>query len=155
MKYVVIFLAASILTLSAAVDNMKAFPAPTNGMVRYVIALSKEENESALKVELVIGKSVQVEANNRYFFGGKVETKVAEGWGFNYYVLSKLGPMAGTLMAVDPNAPKVQRFITVGGEPPLLRYNSKLPIVVYVPEGVEVRYRIWRAPLEATKANPG
>jgi ecotin len=53
--------------------------------------------------------------------------------------------MAGTLMAVDPNAPKVNRFITLGGEPFLIRYNSRLPIVVYVPKDVEVRYRIWSA----------
>ena len=57
--------------------------------------------------------------------------------------MSKLGPMAGTLMAIDPNAPKVNRFITLGGEPYLIRYNSRLPLVVYAPEGVEVRYRIW------------
>jgi ecotin len=37
----------------------------------------------------------------------------------------------------------VDRFITIGGEPFLIRYNSKLPIVVYAPEGVEVWYRIW------------
>jgi ecotin len=53
--------------------------------------------------------------------------------------------MAGTLMAVDPNDPKVSRFIRLGGEPYLIRYNSRLPIVVYVQEGVEVRYRIWTA----------
>ena len=53
--------------------------------------------------------------------------------------------MGGTLMAVDPNAPKVVRFITLGGDPYLIRYNSRMPIVVYVPEGVEVRYRIWTA----------
>ena len=47
--------------------------------------------------------------------------------------------MAGTLMAVSPDAPKVDRFITLGGEPQLLRYNSRLPLVVYVPGGVEVR----------------
>ena len=29
----------------------------------------------------------------------------------------------------------------IGGEPRLLRYNSRLAIVVYVPEGVEVRRR--------------
>ena len=53
--------------------------------------------------------------------------------------------MAGTLMAVDPNEPKKDRWITLGGEPELIRYNSRLPLVVYVPAGVEVRYRIWRA----------
>jgi ecotin len=39
----------------------------------------------------------------------------------------------------------VARFITLGGDPYLIRYNSRLPIVVYVPEGVEVHYRIWTA----------
>jgi ecotin len=59
--------------------------------------------------------------------------------------------MAGTLMVVDPSAPKVQRFIAMGGEPYIIRYNSRLPVVVYAPEGVEVRYRIWSAEPE-TKA---
>jgi ecotin len=63
--------------------------------------------------------------------------------------------MAGTLMAVDPNAPLVERFISVGGEPQLLRYNSRLPVVVYVPDGVEVRYRIWRADPSTTPAPRG
>ncbi|MBE9367223.1 proteinase inhibitor I11, ecotin [Klebsiella pneumoniae] len=27
----------------------------------------------------------------------------------------------------------------------MLRYNSKLPIVVYTPSNVDVKYRIWRA----------
>jgi len=35
-----------------------------------------------------------------------------EGWGFTAYRVSKLGPMARTLIAVDPNAPKAARFIT-------------------------------------------
>ncbi len=35
--------------------------------------------------------------------------------------------------------------MAVRGEGFLLRYNSKLPVVVYVPEGFEVRYRIWQA----------
>jgi len=52
-------------------------------------------------------------------------------------------------MAVDPNAPKVSRFITIGGESYIIPYNSRLPVVVYVPEGVEVRYRIWSAAPES------
>lgn len=63
--------------------------------------------------------------------------------------------MAGTLIAADPNEPKLDRFITLGGDPYLVRYNSKLPIVVYVPEGVEVRYRIWTAGEEATTIEKG
>ena len=97
----------------------------------------------------------QLDEGNRYFFGGKIEAENIEGWGFTRYVISELGPMAGTLMAVDPNAPKVPRFITIGGEPYLIRYNSRLPVVVYVPEGVEVRYRIWSATPEAKPIEKG
>ena len=63
--------------------------------------------------------------------------------------------MAGTMMAIDPNVPKVNRFITLGGEPYLIRYNSNLPIVVYAPEGVEVRYRIWSAGPETKEIGRG
>ena len=96
-------------------------------------------------MELKIGKMVKTDEVNRYFFGGSLQAVNIEGWGFTRYVLAELGPMAGTLMAVSPDTPKVDRFITLGGEPQLLRYNSRLPLVVYVPAGVEVRHRIWRA----------
>lgn len=137
------FLVAMSSVLAA--DNMKAFPPAEKGMVRYVLKLPEQGDEFAFKVELIVGKTVQVDEGNRYFFGGKIEAENIEGWGFTRYVVSQLGPMAGTLMAVDPNAPKVNRFITMGGEPYIIRYNSRLPIVVYAPEGVEVRYRIWSA----------
>jgi len=114
-------------------------------MTRHVINLPKQQDESAFKVELIIGKTVRTDARNSYFFGGTIETENIPGWGFDRYILRKLGPMAGTRMAVDPNAPRVERFISIGGEARLLRYNSRLPLVVYVPAGVEVRHRVWRA----------
>ena len=138
-----------------AADNLKAFPPAEDGMVRYVLQLPKQADESAFKVELIVGKTVQAEERNLYFFGGKIEEETIKGWGYTRYKLSTLGPMAGTLMAVDPNAPKVARFITVGGGPYLIRYNSRLPVVVYVPEGVEVRYRIWSAEPEAKAIEKG
>ncbi|NIP23142.1 MAG: proteinase inhibitor I4 serpin, partial [Phycisphaerae bacterium] len=54
---------------------------------------------------------------NKYFFGGKIEKEIIKGWGYTRYTVKKIGPMAGTLMGVDPNVPKVDRFITLGGEP--------------------------------------
>jgi len=139
-----LWLLASVLCLYAG-DNMMAFPPAKEGMIRYVLQLPKQDDESAFKVELIVGKTVLVDEKNRYFFGGKIEEETIKGWGFPHYNVSKLGPMAGTRMAIDPNALKVNRFVTLGGEPYLIRYNSRLPIVVYVPEGIEVRYRIWNA----------
>jgi ecotin len=142
-------------TMTLAADNMKAFPPADEGMARYVINLPEQADETAWRVELLVGKTVQTDAANRYFFAGTLETETIEGWGFDRHILRQLGPMAGTLMAVDPSVPKVERFITLGGEPRLLRYNSRLPLVVYVPEGVEVRYRFWRADADITAAERG
>ena len=141
--------------LHAAGDNLKAFPAAQPGQARFVIEVPKEKDESALKVELQVGKTVRTDAHNRYFFGGRLEAVTVDGWGFTRYVLRDLGPMAGTLMAVDPSAPQVERFVALGGDPKLVRYNSRLPLVVYVPEGVEVRYRVWRAAPEFKAAAKG
>jgi ecotin len=142
-------------TAALAEDNLKAFPPAGEGMVRYVLQLPKQTDESDHRVELIVGKMVQVDAQNRYFFAGRIEAETIEGWGFTRYLVSKLGPMAGTLMAVDPDAPKVERFIALGGEPCLISYNSRLPVVVYVPEGVAVRYRIWSAEAEAKAFEQG
>lgn len=152
-------LALTVLALASspvrAAGDMKAFPPADAGMKRYVINLPKLDDEDAAKVELIVGKTVSVDEHNRHFFGGKLEKETIKGWGFDRYILRKLGPMAGTLMAVDPKAPKVDRFVALAGEPQLIRYNSRLPIVVYVPDGVEVRYRIWRADAVTASAEQG
>lgn len=129
----------------AAAAGLEAFPAAESGMVRHVISLPPLADESLVKVELTVGRTVRIDAGNRYFFGGELQIETVPGWGYDRYVLPELGPLAGTLMAIDPDAPRVDRFITLGGEPPLIRYNSRVPIVVYLPTGVEVRHRLWRA----------
>jgi ecotin len=150
----VLSLLSAVLSAQAA-DNMKAFPPAGTGMVRHVLQLPEQDDEYAFKVELIVGQTVKVDEGNRYFFSGKIEEDTIEGWGFPRYTVSKLGPMAGTLMAVDPNAPKVDRFISLGDEPYLIGYNSRLQVVVYAPEGVEVRYSIWSAAPEAKVIGKG
>lgn len=142
----VMLLSLFVLSKSGdADDNMKAFPPADEGMSRMVLQLPERADETLFKVEVLVGKSVLTDGQNRYFFGGKVQEETIQGWGFTRYLVRDLGPMAGTKMAVDPNAPKVNRFVSLGGEPYLVRYNSRLPIVVYVPNGAEVRYRLWKA----------
>jgi hypothetical protein len=77
---------------------------------------------SAFKVELIIGKTVLTDERKNCFFGGRIEEETIKGWGFTRYKVGTLGPMAGTLVAVDRNAPQVDRFVSLGGEPYLLRY---------------------------------
>ena len=135
-------------TPSAAGDDLAAFPPADPGFVRHVLRLPPLKDESSARVELIAGRTMKVDTRNTYFFGGEIQAVVIPGWGFTRYLVSRLGPMGGTLIAVDPGEPKVDRFVAIGGEPRLVRYNSELPLVVYAPEGVEVRYRIWSTGLE-------
>jgi ecotin len=139
---------ATLLLLHGAAlasDDLKAFPPPAPGMVRWVLRLPALADESTARVELLAGKTVKVDAVNRYFFGGSIRPETIEGWGYTRWIVSALGPMGGTLVAVPPEEPRIDRFVALGGEPVLVRYSSRVPIVVYAPEGVEVRYRIWSA----------
>ncbi|MBM4153002.1 MAG: proteinase inhibitor I4 serpin [Kiritimatiellaceae bacterium] len=136
-------------------NNLKAFPPAETGMVRHVLQLPEKENESTFKVELIVGRTIEIDEHNQYFFGGKIEEETIAGWGFTRYVVRELGPLGGTLMAIDPTSPPVKRFIPLRGEPYLIRYNSKLPVVLYLPEGVEVRYKIWTTTSDSQPIDQG
>lgn len=146
---------SSTVTSSAEPENLKAFPAAGDGMVRYVIALPhKERNEETdFRVELVVGKVLKTDGVNQYRLGATIEAKPLEGWGFTYYEVSKIGPPASTRMAAPPGTAPVEKFVS--GQPLLIGYNSRIPIVVYVPEGAEVRFRIWSAEGEPVPAEEG
>ncbi|MEK0426653.1 MAG: Ecotin precursor [Planctomycetota bacterium] len=136
-------------------ENMKAYPPAAEGMKRLVVYLETKEEEDDYRVELMVGKTVEVDAANRFFFSGTLEEETIEGWGFPKYVVKQIGPMAGTRIGVDPDAPKVKRFVKLGGEPKLLRYNSKLPLVVYVPKDAEVKLKVWVASPQPLTLNEG
>jgi len=155
------FLTLSILLLGSFAmaqqpqDNMKAYPPAADGMKRVVVYLESKEEEDDYRIELMVGKTVEVDAANRFFFAGTLEEETIEGWGFPKYIVKQIGPMAGTRIGVDPDAPKVKRFVKLGGEPKLLRYNSKLPLVVYVPKDAEVKLKVWVASPQPVTLNEG
>ena len=141
--------AASLLcgaddTSEAAGYLKKPYPPAEKGMTRFAIVLPKQDNEENFKVEIIVGKKVMVDSANRAFMGGKIEEVNIEGWGFSRYVVKELGPVAQTL--IGGGVPE-ERFVTM--QPLLVRYNSRLPIAVYVPEGAEVKYRIWSVPADS------
>jgi len=126
-------------------SNMDAFPAATNGQKRHVINLPAMQNEDEAKIELIVGKTQQIDCNN-HVYGGQLQERTAQGWGYTYYVLDSLGQGATTLMGCPNNSTRTA-FVRSSSET-LVRYNSKLPIVVYTPEDVELRYRVWRSDAE-------
>lgn len=143
-------LAFSTHTLAASLKDVAPYPEAEKGFTRQVIHLPPHADESALKLEVLAGKTLQVDCNQQRL-GGNLEEKTLEGWGYNYYRLDKVMGPASTLMGCPDNK-KSEAFVPVVGDGFLLRYNSKLPVVIYAPKDVEVRYRIWSASNEVKHA---
>lgn len=136
-----LFLGASLSACAAGDDTLAPFPAAKDGFTRHVIELPEQTDEQAYKVELIAGKTLQVDCN-RQSLGGEWQSQTLEGWGYDYYELGAIGPGISTRMACPPDSAH-EAFVSLGGEPLLVRYNSKLPLVIYAPSEVQVRYRIW------------
>ena len=132
-------------------SDMEPYPAADEGFERLVFRVPAVENETDRKVEIIVGKTLSVDCNLTWY-GGTLDKRVAEGWGYSYFVLQKASGPASTMMACPPGEEKTEVFVTVRGDGFLQRYNSKLPTVVYVPQGFEVRYRIWEAGKEIGRA---
>ena len=65
----IFFLIAALLIFAVAfpvcaADNMKAFPPAEKGMIRHVLQLQKQKDETAFQVELIVGKMVSVDKND-------------------------------------------------------------------------------------------
>ena len=136
--------------LVTAGDDLKAWPAAEAGYNRYVIRLAPMDTEANHQVEIMVGKNMLVDCN-QHRFGGDLEARVVKGWGYTSYHLEKVGGPMSTMMAC-PGQEKKTAFVHVSGDGYQVRYNSRLPIVVYVPEGFEVGYRIWSAPAQMQNA---
>jgi ecotin len=140
------------LAAETAMD-LKPYPAAEAGQQRMVFAVPAVEIENDRKVEILVGRTLSVDCNTAWFIG-TLEERIAEGWGYPYYVVQEAGGPASTMMACPPGEERTEAFVQVRGEGFLRRYNSKLPMVVYVPDDFQVRYRIWRAGEEIGEAEP-
>lgn len=142
---IIAVLGAFSFQTNAANDNdatkeLTHFPLSKDGLVRHVIILPQKKNESDYKVELIPGKTMSVDCNNHRLMGTLTEEDL-QGWGYTYFVFNSDGNTASTMMMC--NQPNTNKFVT--GQTSIIDYNSKLPIVIYAPEGFDVKYRIWQA----------
>ena len=135
---------------SAAIDpeairNLEAaYPKPPAGMERKVVLPPHVErgDDATLQVEILVGRVIETDGVNTYRFGGTINERTIKGWGFSYYeVEGRLEQAASTLIGGPTNP--APRFVS--GPSRLIRYNSRLPLVVMVPAGCELRWRLWKA----------
>lgn len=135
-------------------DPIKAFPEAEAGSVRYVIALPQmSRSDENYTVELVAGRTIMTDGVNQLRMDTALNPQPLKGWGYTYYEMSGAGQVASTLMAPPEDAAEIEAF--VHGTPLTLRYNNRMPIVIYAPVGFEIRYRIWAAADVFLSAGPG
>jgi ecotin len=140
------------LTISVMVSNgspehpeLKAFPEAEEGQVRHVFVLPEKtrQEEVDFKVELIPGKVMETDGVNRIWLGVTLESRSVKGWGYTFYDVTGKDIAMSTRIGVPPGTPRVEKF--VAGNPLMIRYNSRLPVVIYAPKGFKIRYRIWEA----------
>lgn len=134
-----------ILTTGAFAQEKKVdisiFPEAKEGYKKVVLNVPKKGKEDNLQLEIFVGKYVEVDMCNNHFLIGEFKDKELKSWGYTYYEYKTKGDVGGTMMACPDNK-KQTKFVNGKGE--IIRYNSKVPVVVYVPNGMEVKYRVWK-----------
>ncbi len=145
----------SVKASAAEHPELKAFAPAKEGMERFVIVLPHKERgeEDAFKVEIIPGKTILTDGVNLMRLGTSIESRPLKGWGYTYYEVTGSDLAMSTMMAVPEGSQSVEMFVS--GAPLLIRYNSRLPIVVYAPKGYEIHYRIWKAAEVTHKAEAG
>ena len=88
----------STLAHAAKLEDIAPYPKAEAGFTRQVIHLPKQEQEENFQVEILAGKTLEVDCN-RQRLGGVLDEKNLQGWGYPFYRLEKVvGPMS-TMMA--------------------------------------------------------
>lgn len=127
-----------------ATKALKAYPESLEGYDRYVLFLPEIKNsEKERKVEITPGVTIEVDCNNHKLMGTFVEKNI-EGWGYSYLIFESDGGIRSTRMACPDNS---RRTELVTGATWQMNYNSRLPIVVFIPkkENFSVQYSVWEA----------
>ena len=155
-----LLLVATFLTLNVPAHGtehpeLKAFPEAKEGTDRFVIVLPHKERgeENDFMVEIIAGKTMLTDGVNQMRLGNIIKPRPLRGWGYTYYEVSEEPTAMSTLIGVPEGTVKVKQFVS--SSPLKIRYNSRLPIVVYVPKGLKVQYRIWKASETVKKAEKG
>lgn len=121
-------------------EQTKMFPKPDKHMKQHVITLPALSNEDEFMLEIQIGQNKLVDCN-RHRLMGEIVQKTVEGWGHHYYQVDKIMTGPSTMMMCTE--PKTTQFVMLG-ESIKENYDSRLPKIFYLPDDVQLRYRVWR-----------
>lgn len=137
------FLLIAACAVAMPDNSLEPWPSAGAGETRFVVRLPALDEEAGRRIELQIGQDLEVDCN-LHWFDGTLDRGMVEGWGYPMYRLVDVTGPASSRRACPGDQARTA-FVSARLEDPFLPYSSKQPIVVYVPEGFIVRYRVWSA----------
>ena len=119
------------------------FPTPANGMAKAVLhsRLCNDENFSEYKAEVVIEKDLLADDRREYWLNLDIQHKYVDRSTYEFYEISKI-----ELVSSKPDKTKKSDEIlrSVKSRPFVVNCNTnKSPLVIYLPYGYSVNYRVW------------
>ena len=135
---------------------LTGYPEPAPGLNRWVIqpsGLLPKSTDPLIsahpldwRIQLIVGQTVRLDCNTKRLSGsGMTMRMLPKASGKALFEVK--GPVAviSTKMACPDDQPTRTTFLSLGNQPYLVPYNASWPIVVDLPENVQMRWRIWKA----------
>lgn len=147
MRNKVLLILTAVLTLNMHAQEKKegsieTLPAVEEGYSRVLIELPEIKGKEQLyQVELFAGKEMETDRCNTYALMGEFSEETMEGTGHKYFYARTQGQVVKS-MKDCPEGETKKQFVCFACH--LIPYSSKVPIVVCVPNGFDIRYRIWQ-----------
>lgn len=139
----------SMAVKSTNAHDITMFPS-INGYIKQAIFLENLPLEKNYKVEFYATKKAEVDNCNKHYLLGDFEMKTMDGWGYFYYVFKSNSELISTKMGCMDAAKMITDVPS--GKTELIRYTSIMPLIVYAPEGIDIKYRIWKVDPKENKA---
>ncbi len=170
LKPIVCMGAALSLSASAALPavaiprlNLTGYPEPAPGLKRWVIQPSGLLPKSAdpfisahpldWRIQLIVGQTVTLDCNTKRLAGsGMTMRMLPKASGKALFEVKAPVAVISTKIAGPDDEPARTSFLSLGKKPYLEPYNASWPIVVDLPETLQLRWRIWKA---ETRQQPG
>jgi ecotin len=136
--------------------DLSGYPAPAPGLQRWVIQPSgllpkspdalMSRNPLDWRVQLIVGQEVAKDCNLKRLSGpGLSLRRLPQASGKALFELKGPVVVMSTRKACTPDQTSGRSFLALGKQPFLVPYNASWPIVVDLPKGTELRWRIWKA----------
>jgi len=143
--------------------NLTGYPEPAPGLKRWVIQPSGLLPKSAdpfisahpldWRIQLIVGQTVRLDCNTKRLAGpGMTMRMLPKASGKALFEVKTPVAVISTKMACPEDEPAKTSFLSLGKQPYLVPYNASWPIVVDLPEALQLRWRIWKA---ETRQQPG